>query len=75
MFNDPLTFHECTELLKRLMRCVFPFQCAHGRPSMVPLVNLGDFSTHLGNLAADSGKVQNEEAFGRIFNKWKQRRT
>ncbi|KAF3765416.1 hypothetical protein M406DRAFT_236222, partial [Cryphonectria parasitica EP155] len=41
MFNDPLTSDQCSELLDSLVRCAFPFQCAHGRPSMVPLVDLG----------------------------------
>ncbi|KAJ8124708.1 hypothetical protein O1611_g8932 [Lasiodiplodia mahajangana] len=42
MFNDLLSRDECVALLKRLADCAFPFQCAHGRPSMVPLVDLGD---------------------------------
>lgn len=41
MFNDPLTTGECRQLVQRLAECAFPFQCAHGRPSMVPLVDLG----------------------------------
>ena len=41
MFNDVLTATECHSLVSRLSRCLFPFQCAHGRPSMVPLVDLG----------------------------------
>ncbi|PSS03341.1 hypothetical protein BD289DRAFT_191539 [Coniella lustricola] len=41
MFNDPLTLADCSDLFTRLLRCAFPFQCAHGRPSMVPIVNLG----------------------------------
>jgi len=43
MFNDPLTTEECRQLVQRLGACAFPFQCAHGRPSMVPLVDLGDY--------------------------------
>ncbi|EPE07726.1 dna mismatch repair protein [Ophiostoma piceae UAMH 11346] len=39
-FNDPLAREECVELLARLLGCSFPFQCAHGRPSMVPVLNL-----------------------------------
>jgi DNA mismatch repair protein MLH3 len=38
MFNDELSPNECCDLVKRLAKCVFPFQCAHGRPSMVPLL-------------------------------------
>lgn len=41
MFNDVLTKEECVVLLGRLAQCTFPFQCAHGRPSMAPLVDLG----------------------------------
>lgn len=41
MFNDILTLEECKDLVRRLAACAFPFQCAHGRPSMVPLVDLG----------------------------------
>ncbi|KAL2755331.1 hypothetical protein ACRALDRAFT_1094232, partial [Sodiomyces alcalophilus JCM 7366] len=44
MFNDELSPEECADLLRRLGRCVFPFQCAHGRPSMVPLVDLRSLS-------------------------------
>ncbi|KAF2653375.1 hypothetical protein K491DRAFT_759719 [Lophiostoma macrostomum CBS 122681] len=41
MFNDELGVTECEGLVERLGSCVFPFMCAHGRPSMVPLVDLG----------------------------------
>ncbi|KAM0756638.1 hypothetical protein T439DRAFT_321333 [Meredithblackwellia eburnea MCA 4105] len=40
MFNDALTTTQATTLLERLSRTAFPFQCAHGRPSLTPLVNL-----------------------------------
>jgi len=41
MFNDVLTREECEKMVRRLVNCAFPFQCAHGRPSMAPLVDLG----------------------------------
>ncbi|KAL9612115.1 MAG: hypothetical protein Q9167_003267 [Letrouitia subvulpina] len=41
MFNDELSLEECKGLVNRLARCRFPFQCAHGRPTMVPLVAMG----------------------------------
>lgn len=41
MFNDELDIEQCKQLVHRLADCVFPFMCAHGRPSMVPLVSLG----------------------------------
>lgn len=40
MFNDPLSIDECRTLISRLARCAFPFQCAHGRPSMIPILDL-----------------------------------
>lgn len=42
MFNDELSIRECEELLAKLSKCVFPFMCAHGRPSMVPLIDMGE---------------------------------
>jgi DNA mismatch repair protein MLH3 len=41
MFNDELSIDDCNALVRNLAGCVFPFMCAHGRPSMVPLVDLG----------------------------------
>lgn len=41
MFNDPLSIADCERLIQRLSRCAFPFQCAHGRPSMAPVLDLG----------------------------------
>jgi DNA mismatch repair protein MLH3 len=40
MFNDELSKEQCQTLVSNLASCKFPFQCAHGRPSLVPLVNL-----------------------------------
>ncbi|KAJ3105309.1 Protein O-linked-mannose beta-1,4-N-acetylglucosaminyltransferase 2 [Phlyctochytrium planicorne] len=34
MFGDPLSRSECFEITTNLQECAFPFQCAHGRPSM-----------------------------------------
>ncbi|KFA74692.1 hypothetical protein S40288_03933 [Stachybotrys chartarum IBT 40288] len=41
MFNDVLSMEQCEQLVGRLASCSFPFQCAHGRPSMAPLLDLG----------------------------------
>lgn len=38
MFGDELTRDECVTLMARLRTCEMPFQCAHGRPSVVPLL-------------------------------------
>ncbi|KAF9021517.1 hypothetical protein BDZ89DRAFT_1115916 [Hymenopellis radicata] len=40
MFNDTLTIEQCQKLVRQLADTVFPFQCAHGRPSLVPLTDI-----------------------------------
>ncbi|MCJ1417596.1 DNA mismatch repair protein [Xylographa parallela] len=57
MFNDKLTLGECETLVQRLATCFFPFQCAHGRPSMVPLVNL-DSSEYFARSTLQVGKKE-----------------
>ena len=37
-FGDPLSLAECETLLQALSKCKLPFQCAHGRPSVMPLL-------------------------------------
>ncbi|XP_068246029.1 uncharacterized protein [Palaemon carinicauda] len=51
-FGDELTLSECQELIDSLCSCQLPFQCAHGRPSIVPVVNM----THLAKLEKREGK-------------------
>ncbi|WVQ80577.1 hypothetical protein IAT38_002682 [Cryptococcus sp. DSM 104549] len=40
MFEDRLTLEQCHRLVEQLAQTKFPFMCAHGRPSMVPLLLL-----------------------------------
>jgi len=37
MFNDLLSVTQCERLVGQLAKTAFPFICAHGRPSIVPL--------------------------------------
>ncbi|KAM8921318.1 DNA mismatch repair protein Mlh3 [Pelodytes ibericus] len=39
-FNDDLSLAECRHLIHSLSSCALPFQCAHGRPSMLPLADI-----------------------------------
>ena len=76
MFNDELIMEEAQTLIKRLGDCKFPFQCAHGRPSMIPLVDLGANSgADLGKMACWRGsgwETQREEkGFGEAWRSWK----
>ncbi|KAI9891902.1 MAG: DNA mismatch repair protein [Vezdaea aestivalis] len=42
MFNDDLSVQDCRNLVFRLSTTSLPFVCAHGRPSMVIVGDLGD---------------------------------
>ncbi|KAK8129917.1 hypothetical protein PG999_002297 [Apiospora kogelbergensis] len=64
MFNDVLSLGDCEDLLERLADCAMPFQCAHGRPSMVPLVDLGRRISQMDEKGSDG-------SFGKHFNRWK----
>lgn len=64
MFNDKLTPEECQDLVDRLARCVFPFQCAHGRPSMLPLTNTSV-------LQRQEATGVNRDGFGEAYRHWK----
>ncbi|XP_042636959.1 LOW QUALITY PROTEIN: DNA mismatch repair protein Mlh3 [Orycteropus afer afer] len=39
-FNDGLSLEESHRLIEALSGCQLPFQCAHGRPSMLPLADI-----------------------------------
>ncbi|XP_041253335.1 DNA mismatch repair protein Mlh3 [Onychostruthus taczanowskii] len=39
-FNEHLTLEESCRLIQALSSCKLPFQCAHGRPSMLPLADI-----------------------------------
>ena len=41
MFGDVLSLHRCQTVLESLARCDLPFQCAHGRPTLTPVLDLG----------------------------------
>lgn len=40
MFGDHLSLGQCRDLIEDLKNCQLPFQCAHGRPSVVPLAEI-----------------------------------
>ncbi|PIK53086.1 putative DNA mismatch repair protein Mlh3-like [Apostichopus japonicus] len=39
-FGDVLNMEDMVCLLSQLSECKLPFQCAHGRPSIIPLLDL-----------------------------------
>ena len=68
MFNDELSLADCTVLVRKLADCVFPFMCAHGRPSMVPIVDLGKVST--ASLAFGATEEGEGSTFVDVWKKW-----
>lgn len=80
MFNDVLSIDQCKALVRKLTECAFPFQCAHGRPSMVPLVELGrsgqvegsgDVSDGLMFGSVGDGQGAEAESYGKAFKAWR----
>lgn len=67
MFNDELDMRQCKDLVQRLASCTFPFVCAHGRPSMVPLVDISG----IGNGSQTAFSTPTPEG-GSFVQSWKQ---
>ncbi|KAH8685383.1 hypothetical protein BGZ60DRAFT_522677 [Tricladium varicosporioides] len=67
MFNDELTLGQCEILIRRLADCIFPFQCAHGRPSLVPLVDLSTENNPDNSIAC----LDESQHFGKAFRSWR----
>ena len=79
MFNDELSLEQCRNLVQKLASCAFPFQCAHGRPSIVPLVDLTDnrvafcggaeytaFGTRRANVASADREIDFAKAWKKV---------
>lgn len=75
MFNDVLSIRQCEDLMANLAKCAFPFMCAHGRVSMVPVgIVGGDMETlsddRHGKLGLSETAVD-ERPFSEAFKGWK----
>jgi DNA mismatch repair protein MLH3 len=74
MFNDVLSIQECEKLMARLANCAFPFMCAHGRVSMVPIGILGgDGETVFDDRRGLGTVVVDERSFSEAFREWRPR--
>ncbi|KAL6844606.1 hypothetical protein ACP4OV_025265 [Aristida adscensionis] len=56
MFGDPLLPSECSLIIEELKATSLCFQCAHGRPTTVPIVNIASLHEELARLEMLSGK-------------------
>ncbi|CAM0953083.1 unnamed protein product [Alopecurus aequalis] len=54
MFGDPLLPSECCLIIEELKATSLCFQCAHGRPTTVPIVNMTSLRDELGMLSRGS---------------------
>jgi DNA mismatch repair protein MLH3 len=83
MFNDVLDRGQCQGLVDKVKETAFPFVCAHGRNSMVPLVYLdgegereqGEREGGLGAKEERGGgfgmREERGESFGVAYRKWR----
>uniref|UniRef100_A0A5B7BWE8 Putative DNA mismatch repair protein MLH3 isoform X1 n=2 Tax=Davidia involucrata TaxID=16924 RepID=A0A5B7BWE8_DAVIN len=55
MFGDPLLPSECSLIVEELKHTSLCFQCAHGRPTTAPLVNLGALHKQIAKLGSWNG--------------------
>ena len=60
-FGDFLERRRCAKLLAELSQCKNPFACAHGRPTIFPLVDLKDVEEEF---VSRCQRNQKEEACG-----------
>lgn len=74
MFNDVLSLRDCENLMAGLAKCAFPFMCAHGRVSMVPVGSLGTVE-EVGSMSRAAGAplepVTQETSFVDAYRGWR----
>uniref|UniRef100_A0A2D4I4A5 MutL C-terminal dimerisation domain-containing protein n=2 Tax=Micrurus lemniscatus lemniscatus TaxID=129467 RepID=A0A2D4I4A5_MICLE len=70
-FNDSLTFDESCHLMASLSCCQLPFQCAHGRPSMLPLADV-DHLQQESQLKPNLAKLRKMVKAWKLFGKEKE---
>ncbi|CAN6175249.1 unnamed protein product [Urochloa humidicola] len=56
MFGDPLLPSECSLIIEELKETSLCFQCAHGRPTTVPIVNMASLHDELARHQMLSGR-------------------
>ncbi|KAF4551872.1 Histidine kinase-, DNA gyrase B-, and HSP90-like ATPase-like protein 2 [Elsinoe fawcettii] len=78
MFNDRLTEDDRNKLVTDLTKCQFPFICAHGRVSMVPLLTIDDdagqglgLNGSIADMGVD-GTAEGGSDFVSAYEKWQQ---
>ena len=57
-FGDKLDENDSIKLLSSLTECSLPFQCAHGRPSIAPLLNISSSKLHSTRYSFNCNKLR-----------------
>lgn len=72
MFNDILDRQECERLVRRLSKCDLPFQCAHGRPTLTVLTEIGSLDNDPGSSALGVEALMHDSTvgFGAAWGRW-----
>ena len=64
MFGDALTLQQCEKLIDALSKCQLPFVCAHGRPSIIPLIDMSQGSSTNEKTVRNSTQEADKNLFG-----------
>ncbi|XP_072479586.1 DNA mismatch repair protein Mlh3 isoform X2 [Notamacropus eugenii] len=68
-FNDSLSLEESCRLIEALSQCQLPFQCAHGRPSMLPLADIDHLEQEKQYPKPNLAKLRKVSRAWHLFNK------
>ena len=70
MFNDVLDAEQCRKLVCELARCNFPFQCAHGRPTLTVIAELDGADVIARNIGVQYGFNDLAFGYGEAWGAW-----
>jgi DNA mismatch repair protein MLH3 len=70
MFNDVLEPEQSRELVQKLAQCSFPFQCAHGRPTLTAVAEFQDMDSLTPAIRAHTRISDFALGYGDIWRRW-----
>ncbi|EXJ64795.1 hypothetical protein A1O7_01133 [Cladophialophora yegresii CBS 114405] len=70
MFNEVLKPDQSRELVRKLAQCIFPFQCAHGRPTLTVVADLQDMKSLIPAISAHTRISDFALGYGDVWRDW-----
>ncbi|OCT46456.1 DNA mismatch repair protein MLH3 [Cladophialophora carrionii] len=70
MFNDVLEPDQSRELVRKLAHCSFPFQCAHGRPTLTVVADFQDIESLIPAISAHTRIRDFAVGYGDVWRRW-----